>query len=150
MRLMIQRVEAASVLVDDRLVGKIENGLLVFVGIGSEDTEQIADSYIDKLIKLRIFADDNGKTNLSLVDVDGGLLVVSQFTLYADCKKGNRPNFIQAALPERAKYLYEYFVAECKKRLGQVETGEFGADMKVNITNDGPFTIMLDENILKK
>lgn len=150
MRLMIQRVEAASVKVEDKTIGKIENGLLVFLGIGIEDTEQIADIYIDKLIKLRIFADENGKTNLSLMDVEGGLLVVSQFTLYADCKKGNRPNFIQAALPERAKYLYEYFIAECKKRLGHVETGEFGAEMKVNITNNGPFSIMLDENLLKK
>lgn len=149
MKLIIQRVDEASVIVDNQCVGKINRGYIVFLGIGSEDTKAVADSYVDKLIKLRIFADEEGKTNCSLPDVNGELLIVSQFTLYADCKKGNRPNFLKAAPPDDANSLYEYFVQECKKKVGKVETGIFGAYMKVNLVNDGPFTIILDENSIK-
>lgn len=148
MKLVIQRVTKASVTVDGEVIGKIGKGFLVLIGVGSTDTREIADKYIKKLLGLRIFEDENGKTNLSLKDVGGELLLISQFTLYADCKKGNRPSFIQAGAPALADELYEYFIAECKKQVDVVERGRFGADMKVELLNDGPFTIVLDESIL--
>ena len=149
MRLVIQRVLHAEVQVDGNTIGKIGKGLLVFVGAGQDDTKEIADKYLRKLLGLRIFEDENGKTNLSLKDVDGELLIVSQFTLYAGtCKKGNRPSFIEAGEPHMAEALYEYMIDEAKKSVPVVEHGEFGADMKVSLLNDGPFTVILDENIL--
>ena len=148
MRLVIQRVLHAEVQVDGNTIGKIGKGLLVFVGAGQDDTKEIADKYLRKLLGLRIFEDENGKTNLSLKDVDGALLIVSQFTLYANCKKGNRPSFIEAGEPHMAEALYEYMIDEAKKSVPVVEHGEFGADMKVSLLNDGPFTVILDENIL--
>ena len=148
MRLVIQRVLHAEVQVDGNTIGKIGKGLLVFVGAGKNDTKEIADKYLRKLLGLRIFEDKNGKTNLSLKDVDGELLIVSQFTLYANCKKGNRPSFIEAGEPHMAEALYEYMIEEAKKSVPVVEHGEFGADMKVSLLNDGPFTIILDEKIL--
>lgn len=148
MRLVIQRVLHAEVQVDGNTIGKIGKGLLVFVGAGQDDTKEIADKYLRKLLGLRIFEDENGKTNLSLKDVDGALLIVSQFTLYANCKKGNRPSFIEAGEPHMAEALYEYMIDEAKKSVPVVEHGEFGADMKVSLLNDGPFTIILDEKIL--
>ena len=148
MRLVIQRVLHAEVQVDGNTIGKIGKGLLVFVGAGQDDTKEIADKYLRKLLGLRIFEDENGKTNLSLKDVDGELLIVSQFTLYANCKKGNRPSFIEAGEPHMAEALYEYMIDEAKKSVPVVEHGEFGADMKVSLLNDGSFTIILDEKIL--
>lgn len=148
MRLVIQRVLHAEVQVDGNTIGKIGKGLLVFVGSGQDDTKEIADKYLRKLLGLRIFEDENGKTNLSLKDVDGELLIVSQFTLYANCKKGNRPSFIEAGEPHMAEALYEYMIDEAKKSVPVVEHGEFGADMKVSLLNDGPFTVILDEKIL--
>ena len=148
MRRVIQRVLHAEVQVDGNTIGKIGKGLLVFVGAGQDDTKEIADKYLRKLLGLRIFEDENGKTNLSLKDVDGELLIVSQFTLYANCKKGNRPSFIEAGEPHMAEALYEYMIDEAKKSVPVVEHGEFGADMKVSLLNDGPFTIILDEKIL--
>ena len=148
MRLVIQRVLHAEVQVDGNTIGKIGKGLLVFVGAGHDDTKAIADKYLRKLLGLRIFEDENGKTNLSLKDVDGELLIVSQFTLYANCKKGNRPSFIEAGEPHMAEALYEYMIDEAKKSVPVVEHGEFGADMKVSLLNDGPFTVILDEKIL--
>ena len=138
----------AEVQVDGNTIGKIGKGLLVFVGAGQDDTKEIADKYLRKLLGLRIFEDENGKTNLSLKDVDGELLIVSQFTLYANCKKGNRPSFIEAGEPHMAEALYEYMIEEAKKSVPVVEHGEFGADMKVSLLNDGPFTVILDEKIL--
>ena len=148
MRLVIQRVLHAEVQVDGNTIGKIGKGLLVFVGAGQDDTKEIADKYLRKLLGLRIFEDENGKTNLSLKDVNGELLIVSQFTLYANCKKGNRPSFIEAGEPHMAEALYEYMIDEAKKSVPVVEHGEFGADMKVSLLNDGPFTVILDEKIL--
>lgn len=148
MRLVIQRVLHAEVQVDGNTIGKIGKGLLVFVGAGQDDTKEIADKYLRKLLGLRIFEDENGKTNLSLKDVDGELLIVSQFTLYANCKKGNRPSFIEAGEPHMAEALYEYMIDEAKKSVPVVEHGVFGADMKVSLLNDGPFTVILDEKIL--
>ncbi len=148
MRLVIQRVLQAEVQVDGDTVGKINKGLLVFVGAGQEDTREIADKYLKKLLGLRIFEDENGKTNLSLKDVNGEILMVSQFTLYANCKKGNRPSFIEAGEPHMAEELYEYMIKEAQKTVPVVEHGIFGADMKVSLINDGPFTIILDEKIL--
>ncbi|NLJ90986.1 MAG: D-tyrosyl-tRNA(Tyr) deacylase [Clostridiales bacterium] len=145
MKLVIQRVTRASVTVDNECIGQIDKGLVVLVGVGQDDTKEIVDKYVNKMIKLRIFADEEGKTNLSLNDVGGQLLVVSQFTLYANCKKGNRPSFIEAASPDKGEELYNYFVEACKKQVDKVETGEFGADMAIDLTNDGPFTIVLDE-----
>lgn len=144
MKLVIQRVTKASVVVDKECVGRIDKGLVVLVGIGQEDTKELVNKYVNKMVKLRIFADEEGKTNLSLKDVGGQLLVVSQFTLYANCKKGNRPSFIEAADPDKGQDLYNYFVQACKEQVDKVETGEFGADMAVELTNDGPFTIILD------
>ena len=144
MRLVIQRVLHAEVQVDGNTIGKIGKGLLVFVGAGQDDTKEIADKYLRKLLGLRIFEDENGKTNLSLKDVDGELLIVSQFTLYANCKKGNRPSFIEAGEPHMAEALYEYMIDEAKKSVPVVEHGEFGADMKVDLLNDGPVTIIMD------
>lgn len=148
MRLVIQRVNHAEVRVDGKTVGSIGKGFLVLVGAGRDDTREIADKYLKKLLGLRIFEDENGKTNLSLADVQGELLMVSQFTLYASCKKGNRPSFIEAGDPALAEELYEYMIAEAKKSVPVVEHGIFGADMKVSLENDGPFTVILDERIL--
>ena len=148
MRLVIQRVLHAEVQVDGNTIGKIGKGLLVFVGAGQDDTKEIADKYLRKLLGLRIFEDENGKTNLSLKDVDGELLIVSQFTLYANCKKGNRPSFTDAGKPEMAEPMYEYILEACRKEIPVVEQGEFGADMKVALVNDGPFTVVLDSRDL--
>ena len=147
MRFLIQRVNHASVTVDDKEVGKIGKGLLVFVGVFEEDTEEVADKLIRKLLGLRIFADENGKTNLSLTDVKGELLIVSQFTLCADCRKGNRPSFSYAGKPAIAEPLYMYFNEYLRKIGIHVEEGIFGADMKVDLLNDGPVTIILDSDI---
>ena len=144
MKFVIQRVQQASVLVDETCIGKIGKGFLVLIGLGKEDTKESADQLIKKMIQLRIFEDEIGKTNLALKDVDGSLLLVSQFTLYANCKKGNRPSFVDAAPPDLANDLYEYIISECKKQIPYVETGEFGADMKVSLVNDGPFTVILE------
>lgn len=147
MRFVIQRVANASVKIDGDVVGSIDKGFMVLVGICDTDTKEIADKMIDKMIKLRIFEDENGKTNLALNDVNGNLLLVSQFTLYADCKKGNRPSFIKAGNPEFASNMFDYIVSKSKTYEGlKVETGRFGADMKVELLNDGPFTIILDSN----
>jgi len=148
MKLVIQRVTEASVTIDGNVKGKIGKGFLVLIGVGKDDTREIADKYIKKLLGLRIFEDENGKTNLSLADVDGELLLISQFTLYANCKKGNRPSFVDAGAPDQAEALYDYIVEQCRKTVPVVETGEFGADMKVSLLNDGPFTVILDEAIL--
>lgn len=148
MKFVIQRVQHASVTVDHKVIGKIEKGFLVFIGVSNDDTKEIADKLVKKLVGLRIFEDENGKTNLSLADVDGSLLLVSQFTLYANCKKGYRPSFIEAGAPDMANEMYEYIIQECKKSIPVVEKGEFGADMKIELLNDGPFTIILDSNEL--
>ena len=148
MKLVIQRVKHASVTVDGNVTGKIGKGFLVLIGIANSDTKEIADQYLKKLLNLRIFEDENGKTNLSLKDVNGELLLVSQFTLYADCRKGNRPSFIKAGNPELANNLYEYIIAKCKEEIPDVQTGIFGADMKISLINDGPFTILLDSEDL--
>lgn len=150
MRFVIQRVTEASVTVDEEVVGKIDKGFLVLIGVSNEDTKEIADKMIKKLTGMRIFDDENGKTNLGLADVDGQLLLISQFTLYADCKKGNRPSFIKAGAPDMANEMYEYIVSECKKTVPVVEKGVFGADMKVHLLNDGPFTIILDSEEICK
>ena len=148
MRLVIQRVTHAEVSVNDTIVGKIGKGFLVLVGVGREDTCQTADKYLKKLLGLRIFEDEAGKTNLSLSDVQGELLMVSQVTLYANCKKGNRPSFIDAGDPDHAEQLYEYMLQEAARQVPVVQHGIFGAEMKVSLENDGPFTIILDESIL--
>lgn len=148
MRFLIQRVTQASVTIEGSIVGKIDKGYMVLIGVADSDTEEIADKMIRKMLGLRIFEDENGKTNISLADVNGGLLLVSQFTLYADCKKGNRPSFIKAGKPDMAQKLYEYIVARCREKVEKVETGSFGADMKVELLNDGPFTILLDSEEL--
>ncbi|MDD7024602.1 MAG: D-aminoacyl-tRNA deacylase [Oscillospiraceae bacterium] len=150
MKLVIQRVSRASVTVDQKTVGAIEKGFLVLVGIADTDTRETADKYLKKMLNLRIFEDENGKTNLSLKDVNGQLLLVSQFTLYADCRKGNRPSFIHAGAPGMAEELYEYMVEACRREIPVVEKGIFGADMKVELLNDGPFTIILDEHLFTK
>ncbi|MBN2934594.1 D-aminoacyl-tRNA deacylase [Mogibacterium sp.] len=144
MKLVIQRVTHASVTVDNNVIGKIGKGYMVLIGVSDTDTKEIADKMLDKMIKLRIFEDENGKTNLSLADVGGELLLISQFTLYANCKKGNRPSFIEAGSPDHANALYEYIIEKCKERMDVVEQGEFGAEMKVELLNDGPFTVILD------
>lgn len=145
MKFLIQRVTRAQVDIDGETVGKIEGkGYLVLIGVGEGDTREMADKFIRKMLALRIFADENGKTNLSIKDVAGSLLLVSQFTLYADCHKGNRPTFNGAGNPTLANELYEYIISECKKEIPDVQSGRFGADMQVSLVNDGPFTIMLD------
>ena len=144
MKIVLQRVTSASVRVDGEFCGSIDTGYLLLFGAGHEDTEEDCRRLADKIINLRIFSDENGKINLSLAQVDGKILVVPQFTLYADCRKGNRPNFIQAAPPQRANELYEYFVSYCRSKGVDTETGRFGADMKVSLLNDGPFTLVLE------
>lgn len=148
MKFVIQRVTHASVTVENDVLGKIDKGFLVLIGVSNDDTKEVADKMVKKLVGLRIFEDENGKTNLSLADVNGSLLLVSQFTLYANCKKGYRPSFIEAGAPDMANDMYEYIIAECKKTIPVVERGEFGADMKVELLNDGPFTIILDSEDL--
>ena len=144
MKFVIQRVSEASVRVDGQIVGQIGKGFLVLVGIAQEDTEAVADKLVNKMAGLRIFEVAQGKTNLSLADVDGQVLMISQFTLYADCKRGNRPGFSYAAKPDKANALYEYVLAKTREKIPVVEKGIFGADMKVSLVNDGPFTIILD------
>ena len=148
MRFVIQRVTEASVTIDGEISGKIGKGYLVLIGVADTDTKEIADKMIRKMIGLRIFEDEQGKTKLSLADVDGGLLLVSQFTLYANCKRGNRPSFIEAGKPDMANEMYEYIIEKCRESVDEVQTGEFGADMKVQLLNDGPFTILLDSDQL--
>ena len=148
MRFLIQRVTNADVTVEGRTIGAIGQGLCVFVGVSNTDTKETADKMIRKLINLRIFSDENDKTNLSLSSVNGELLIISQFTLYADCKHGNRPSFIDSGKPDLAEELYEYIIAKCRESVPTVEHGEFGAVMKVSIVNDGPFTIWLDSETL--
>lgn len=150
MKFVIQRVNHASVKVDGNVVGKIDKGYMVLIGISENDTKEIADKMIKKMIGLRIFEDENGKTNISLKDVSGELLLISQFTLYADCKKGNRPSFINAGKPDMANEMYEYIIEQCKKEISVVEKGIFGADMKVSLENDGLFTIVLDSKEIIK
>ncbi len=144
MKFVIQRVTSASCRVDDQITGSINRGFLVFIGVSDEDTTEIAEKMTKKLLGLRIFEDENGKTNLALKDVSGELLLISQFTLYADCKKGNRPSFTRAGKPDIANALYEYIIKKCKEEIPVVEKGIFGADMKISLLNDGPFTIILD------
>ena len=149
MKLVIQRVTEASVSIEGNCVGEIGRGYLVLLGVGEGDNEELAEKMFEKMMKLRIFADQDGKTNCTIKDEKGELLIVSQFTLYADCKKGNRPSFIKAGKPDRAKELYEYFLQLAEERYGSCEHGEFGADMQIALCNDGPFTIVLDsEEIL--
>ena len=147
MKFIIQRVSEASVTVEEKVIGQIKKGYLVLIGVGENDTKELADRYIKKMLSLRIFEDENDKTNLSLKDVDGSLLLVSQFTLYANCRKGNRPSFTQAGNPALAEELYEYIIAQCKKEVPDVQTGSFGAHMKVSLVNDGPCTILFDEQL---
>ena len=144
MRFVIQRVTHAKVTVDETITGAIDKGFLVLIGVSETDTKEIADKMIKKLVGMRIFEDENEKTNLSLTDVGGSLLLVSQFTLYADCKKGNRPSFTNAGNPVMAQEMYEYIISQCKQQIENVQAGIFGADMKVELLNDGPFTILLD------
>lgn len=149
MRFVIQRVKHSSVTVENEVVGKIGRGYMVLVGVCNEDTEAVADKMVDKMIKLRINEDEEGKTNTSLAEVGGELLLISQFTLYANCRKGNRPSFIDAGSPEHANALYEYIIARCKEQVPVVEKGVFGAEMAVELLNDGPFTIILDSKDLE-
>ena len=148
MRFVVQRVTHASVTVDSQVIGKIGNGFMVLIGIADTDTREIADKMVKKLLGLRIFEDQNGKTNLDIHTVEGELLLISQFTLYANCRHGNRPSFIEAGKPDMANEMYEYIIAKCKEQVPVVEKGEFGADMKVELLNDGPFTILLDSDQL--
>ena len=145
MKFVIQRCQEASVSVDGKTVGAIGKGLMVLIGVGQEDTKEVADKYLKKLLQLRIFEDENGKTNRSLKDIGGSLLLISQFTLYANCRHGNRPSFTDAGDPKKAEKLYEYLIAKAKEQVAVVEQGVFGADMKVALVNDGPFTIVLDD-----
>ena len=148
MKFVIQRVTESKVEVDGEVIGQIGKGFMVLIGVSDSDTKEIADKMIKKMIGLRIFEDENGKTNLSLDAVGGELLLISQFTLYANCKKGNRPSFIEAGAPDMANEMYEYIIAKCKESVPVVEKGSFGADMKVSLVNDGPFTIVLDSDKL--
>ena len=148
MKFVIQRVLEASVTVDGEVIGQIGKGYMVLIGVGQNDTIEIADKMVKKMVGLRIFEDENGKTNLSLADVNGQMLLISQFTLYANCKKGNRPSFIESGAPDMAEKMYEYIIAKCKGSVPVVEKGSFGADMKVSLINDGPFTIVLDSEQL--
>lgn len=146
MRFVIQRVNEASVAVEGQVIGQIKKGFLVLIGVSGDDTKEIADKMVKKLLGLRIFDDENDKINLSLTDVGGELLLISQFTLYANCKKGYRPSFVEAGAPDMANEMYEYIIEKCKSEGYHVETGSFGADMKVSLLNDGPFTIVLDSD----
>ena len=148
MRFVIQRVMNSKVTIDGKIRGQIGKGFMVLIGVGEGDTLEIADKMIHKMINLRIFEDENGKTNLGLKDVSGSLLLISQFTLYADCKRGNRPSFVKAGDPDMAKSLYEYIISKCRNEIEVVEHGEFGSDMKVELVNDGPFTVLLDSDEL--
>lgn len=148
MKLVVQRVKHAEVKVDGKVTGKINEGFLVLLGVAQDDTEEIADKYVKKLVNLRVFRDENDKMNKSVIDINGSLLIVSQFTLYADCSHGNRPSFINAGSPDKANELYEYFKAKCAEYGVPVESGVFGAHMEVELLNDGPVTIILDESIL--
>lgn len=148
MRFVIQRVTNADVKVEGQTIGEIGKGFMVLIGVSDSDTREIADKMVKKMLGLRIFEDENGKTNLSLDTVGGSLLLVSQFTLYANCKKGNRPSFIEAGDPAMAEEMYEYIIGKCRETVPTVERGQFGADMKVSLTNDGPFTIILDSDTL--
>lgn len=150
MRALIQRVRHASVVVEGETVGQIQQGFLVFLGVTESDTDAEMELLADKMLKIRIFPDADGKTNCSLMDVEGSLLIISQFTLCADCRKGTRPSFSNAASPQEANRLYEAFVARCRERVAHVDTGVFGAHMDVSLENDGPFTIWLDTDDLKK
>lgn len=145
MKFIVQRVKKSQVEVEEKIVGKIDKGFMVLIGITHNDTKEIADFLVRKLINLRVFEDENGKMNLSLKDVQGSLLLISQFTLYADCTSGNRPSFTNAAKPEFANELYEYIIEECKKQIPNVQTGIFGANMQVSLVNDGPVTIILEK-----
>lgn len=145
MKAVVQRVTRASVKVDGEIKGQIDNGLLVLLGVGTDDREEDAKRLAEKISRLRIFSDENDKINLSVNDIKGSLLVISQFTLYADCRKGNRPNFLNAGSPDKAEKLYEYFLACCRELVPTVEKGVFGADMKVELLNDGPFTVILED-----
>ena len=148
MRFVIQRVAHASVSVDGKVLGKIEKGYMVLIGVSGADTREVADRMVKKMLGLRIFEDENGKTNLSLETVGGGLLLISQFTLYADCRRGTRPGFTLAGKPDMASEMYEYIIEKCREQVPVVERGEFGADMKVELLNDGPFTLVLDSDEL--
>lgn len=148
MKFVIQRVKHSSVTVDGEVIGKIGRGYMVLIGVCDADDEAVADKMVDKMIKLRINEDADGKTNLALADVEGELLLISQFTLYADCKKGNRPSFVKAGSPDHANELYEYIIERCRERVPVVEKGSFGAEMAVELVNDGPFTIVLDSDTL--
>lgn len=148
MKFVIQRVTNAKCEVEGNITGQIDLGFCVLIGVAENDTEAIADKMLRKLLGMRIFADADGKTNLALKDVNGSLLLISQFTLYANCRKGNRPSFTNAGNPELANHLYEYIIEECRKQILNVQTGIFGADMKISLTDDGPFTIILDSDDL--
>ncbi|MEI3227540.1 MAG: D-aminoacyl-tRNA deacylase [Lachnospiraceae bacterium] len=148
MKFVIQRVTHASVTVDRDVLGKIEKGFMVLIGIEDSDTQAVADKMISKMLGLRIFEDEEGKMNLALKDVGGGLLLISQFTLYADCKKGNRPSFVKAGKPDMAEPMYEYIIEKCREQIKNTQKGQFGADMKVELLNDGPVTIVLDSHEL--
>ena len=148
MKIVLQRVKEASVTIDGNKVGEIGQGFLLLLGVANDDTPQIADKMVEKISRLRIFEDSEGKTNLSIDAVSGEVMVVSQFTLYADCRKGNRPSFINAGSPALAEELYEYALEKCRAIFGKVECGKFGADMKVSLVNDGPFTLVLDSKEL--
>lgn len=148
MRFLIQRVKKAHCEVDGQITGSIEQGYCVLIGISDSDTKAVADKMIQKLIHMRIFADSDGKTNLSIEDIGGSLLLISQFTLYANCRKGNRPSFTEAGKPDFADEMYQYIIGVCRQSVPNVQTGIFGADMQVSLVNDGPFTIMLDSDSL--
>lgn len=148
MKFVIQRVTHASVTVDRDVLGKIEKGFMVLIGIEDSDTQAVADKMISKMLGLRIFEDEEGKMNLALKDVGGGLLLISQVTLYADCKKGNRPSFVKAGKPDMAEPMYEYIIEKCREQIKNTQKGQFGADMKVELLNDGPVTIVLDSHEL--
>lgn len=148
MKFVIQRVTSADVKVDGNILGEIGKGFMVLIGVSDNDTKETADKMVKKLVGLRIFEDEQGKTNLSLADVGGSLLLISQFTLYANCKKGYRPSFIEAGKPDMASDMYEYIIEKCKETVPDVQRGQFGADMKVSLVNDGPFTIILDSETM--
>ena len=148
MKFVIQRVTHANVTVDRAVLGKIEKGFMVLIGVEDSDTQAVADKMISKMLGLRIFEDEAGKMNLALKDVGGGLLLISQFPLYADCKKGNRPSFVKAGKPDMAEPMYEYIIEKCREQIENTQKGQFGADMKVELLNDGPVTIVLDSHEL--